>query len=78
MGESVIHNDYHMLCWSSGDVGRKHGVLFIIASEISHQVQAVEQFMPINNRMTGMILKIGTSRILFVTVYAPQQGVNDE
>ena len=25
-----------------------------------------------------MILKIGTSRILFMTVYAPQQGRNDE
>ena len=34
--------------------------------------------MPINNRMAGMILKIGTSRILFMTVYAPQQGRNGE
>ena len=57
-----------------GDVGGKHGVAFIIAPEISH---LVERFVPINNRMAGMILKIGTSRILFMTVYAPQQGRNE-
>ena len=72
-GRRVIHNDY--ICLSSGDVGGKHGVAFIIAPAISH---LVEKFVPINNRMAGMILKIGTSRILFMTVYAPQQGRNDE
>ena len=46
-----------------------------IAQEISI---LVETFVPINNRMAGMILNIGTSRILFMTVYAPQQGPNDE
>ena len=72
-GRRVIHNDY--ICLSSGDVGGKHGVAFIIAPAISH---LVEKFVPIDNRMAGMILKIGTSRILFMTVYAPQQGRNDE
>ena len=48
---------------------------FIIAPEISH---LVEKCVPINNRMAGMILKIGTSRILFMTVYAPQHGRNDD
>ena len=75
-GRRVIHNDYiGLICLSSGDVGGKHGVAFIIASKISH---LVEKIVLINNRMAGMILKIGTSRILFMTVYAPQQGRNDE
>ena len=69
----IIH--YNYTCLSSGDVGGKHGVAFIIAPEISH---LVEKVVPINNRMAGMILKIGTSRILFTTVYGPQQGRNDE
>ena len=69
----VIHNDYAY--FNSGDVGGKHGVAFIIAPEISH---LVERCVPINNRMAGIILNIGTSRILFMTVYAPQQGRNDE
>ena len=65
-GRRVIHNDY--ICLSSGDVGGKHAVA-IIAPEISH---VVETFVPIKNRMAGLILKLGTSRILFmyyVTVY---------
>ena len=72
-GRRVIHNDY--TCLSSGDVREKHDVAFTIAPEISH---LVEKVVPINNRMAGMILNIGTSRILFMTVYAPQQGRNDE
>ena len=36
-GRRVIHNDY--ICLSSGDVGGKHGVDFIIAPEISHLVE---------------------------------------
>ena len=48
---------------------------FIIAQETSHQI---ETCVPINNMMAGMILKIGISRIMFMTVYAPQQGRNDE
>ena len=44
-GRRVIHNDY--TCLSSGDVGGKHGVAFIRAPEISHQVEKV---VPINNR----------------------------
>ena len=72
-GGRFIHNDY--ICLRSGDDGGKHGVAFIIAPEITH---LVEIFVPINNRMAGMILKTGTSRILCMTVYAPQQGRNDE
>ena len=72
-GRRVIHN--HYACFNSGDVGGKHGVDFIIAPEISHLVQTI---VPINNRMAGMILNIGTSGILFMTVYAPQQGRNDD
>ena len=72
-GRRVIHNDY--TCLSSGNVGGKHGVAFIIAPEISHLVETV---VPINNRTAGIILKIGTSRILFMTVYTPPQGKNDE
>ena len=68
-----IHNDY--TCLSGGDVGGNHAVAFIISPEISHQV---ETCVLINNRMAGMILKIGISRILFMTVYAPQQGRNGE
>ena len=72
-GRRIMLNNY--TCLSSGDVGGKHGVAFIIAPEISH---LVEQFVPINNRMAGMMLTIGTSRILFMTVDSPQQGRNDE
>ena len=72
-GRRVIHNDY--ICLSSGDVGGKHGVAFIIAPVIRH---IVEQFVPISNRMAGMIVKFGTSRILFMPVYATQQGRNYE
>ena len=50
-GRRVLHNDY--TCLSSGDVGGKHGVAFIIAPEISHLVETV---VPIDNRMAGMIL----------------------
>ena len=73
-GRRVIHND--SICFSSGDVGLKHGVAFIIAPDISHLL--VEKCVPINIRMAGMILNIETSRILFMTVYAPQQGRNYE
>ena len=62
-GRRVIHNDY--ICLSSGDVGVKHGVAFIIAPEISHLVETIA---PIDNMITGMIMKIGTSRILFDSV----------
>ena len=48
--------------------------LFIIAPEIRFLVKT---FVPINNRMAGIILKIGTSRILFMTVYVCL-GRNDE
>ena len=71
-----IHYDYRYTCLSSGDVGGNRGMAFITAAEISHH--QVEKCMPINKRMAGMILKIGTSRILFMTVYAPQQGRHDE
>ena len=69
----VIHNNY--TCLSIGDIVGKQGMAFIIAPEISYQV---DTFVPINNRMAGMILKIGTSRILFMTGYAPQQGRSDD
>ena len=35
-GRRVIHNDY--ICLSSGDVGGKHGVAFIMAPEIYYYV----------------------------------------
>ena len=57
-GRRIMHNNY--TCLSSGDVGGKHGVAFIIAPEMCH---LVEKCVPINNRMAGMILKTGTSRI---------------
>ena len=72
-GRRVIHSDY--TCLSSGDVGGKRGVAFIIAPVIRHPV---EKCVPVSNRMAGMIVKIGTSRILFMPVYAPQQGRNYE
>ena len=72
-GKRTIHNDY--VCLSSGDPSGKHGVAFIVTSNISNNINL---FKPVDNRIACMKLRLNNTKVIVVTVYAPQQGRPEE
>ena len=72
-GKRTIHNDY--VCLSSGDPSGKHSVACIVTRDVNNNI---DLFKPIDNRITCMKLGLNNTRVIVVTVYAPQQGRPDE
>ena len=75
-GKRTIHNDYVYL--NSGDPSGKHGVAFIVTRNISTRDNNIDLFKPIDNRIACMKLRLNNTKVIVVTVYAPQQGRPEE
>jgi calcineurin-like phosphoesterase family protein len=64
-----LHNNY--ICYSSSVGTGRHGVAIIVSPNMAHHV---EKFIPIDNRIVILMLKIRLKKIIVAQTYAPQQG----
>ena len=72
-GKIAIRNDY--VCLSSRDTSGKHRVACIVTRNINNNI---DLFKPIDHIITCMKLRLNNTRVIVVSVYAPQQGRPEE
>ena len=68
-GTKLLHDDYQL--FYSGGRNTKHGVGVIVSDKLARKIGHVYYK---SERIISFSLKIGTQKISFIQVYAPQQG----